>query len=102
MADPACSDRSDLLQIRRGMGELNLLLNIIPQWCLLALEILEHIVRQHFVDGAHAIRAFGVARSSIVINEAGMSYQKRGHGRGDPAICGALVHPHVSAIWRKG
>ena len=63
------------------MGQRDLLLDVVAQRRLLALEGVEQLVGEHLVDGAHAVGALGVAGAGVVLDEAGMREEERGHAR---------------------
>ena len=61
------------------MRQQDLLLDILAQRRLLTPQAIEDLVRQHLVDGAHAVGAFGVPRTSVVGDEGGMREVERRH-----------------------
>ena len=62
-----------------GMNAADRLLDIVAQRCLDAHEVLVDVVRQYLVDGAHAIRALGMTRPGVVIDEARMGNEESCH-----------------------
>ena len=63
------------------MGQRDLLLDVVAERRLLALERLEQLMAEHLVDGAHAVGALGMAEPGVVLDEAGMGEEQRGHRR---------------------
>ena len=61
------------------MGQRDRLLHVLAQRRLLALQVLEQLMGEHLVDGAHAVRPLWVAEARVMLDEAGMGEEKRGH-----------------------
>ncbi len=82
------------------MRQRDLLLHIVPERRLLALERLEQLVGEHLVDGAHAVGPLGVAEAGVVLDEAGMGEEEGGHRRiqgwQNPEGSNTLSHPNRS------
>ena len=72
------------------MGEPDGVLDVLAQGRLLALQAVEQLMRQHLVDGAHAVGPLGMALAGIVLDEAGMGEQEGCH-RG--ALAGKRQRP---------
>ena len=66
------------------MRKLDGRLDIIAQWRLLALEAFEGVMCQYLVDGAHAIGAFGMAETRVMLDKCGVRNQEGGHGGAGP------------------
>ncbi len=66
MLERALGDGAHFGEVRLGMRQQDLLLDIVAQRRLVAHEILEDVVRQHLVDGAHAVRPLGMAGAGVV------------------------------------
>jgi hypothetical protein len=94
-------DRSHLFEVRLRVRQQNLLLDVIAQRRFLADEPGEDLVRQHLVDGAHAVGALGMPGAGVVLDEGGMREEERRHG----CACRVLfrdLRRHVNAPRRKG
>ena len=76
------SQAFDLIDVGARMRLRDPLLDVVAQRRLLAAERLEQLVREHFVDGAHPVRALGMAGAGIVLEENGMRQQECGHAGG--------------------
>ena len=63
------------------MRQRDLLLHVVAERRLLALEVLEQLMGEHLVDGAHAVGPLGVAGPGVVLDEDGMGEEERGHFR---------------------
>ena len=61
-----------LLQMRLRVREQDLLLDVLAQRRLGAMQAAEDLVRQHLVDGAHAVGALGVTGAGVVLGEGGV------------------------------
>ena len=61
------------------MRQRDLLLDVVAQRRLLALQVLEQLMGEHLVDGAHAVGPLGMAEAGVVLDEAGMGEEERGH-----------------------
>jgi hypothetical protein len=75
-AGPRLPDGVDVAW-RVGAGDV--LLHVRAQRRLGALQSIEGLMRQHLVDGPHAVGPLGMAQTGIVPGEAGMSYEERRH-----------------------
>ena len=67
------------------MRERDGVLHVVPQRRLLALQVLEQLVAEHLVDGAHAVGPLGVAGAGVVLDEAGVGEEEGGHRQGPRA-----------------
>ena len=93
-------DVAHVLQVRDRMREQDVLLHVLAQRRLLAREAFEHVVPQHLVDGAHAIGALGVSGPRIVLDEARMRDEKRGHGE-RCALLGSVSAPMLARFPKR-
>ena len=67
-------------QMRLRVREQDLLLDILAQRRLGALQAVEHLMRQHLVDGAHAVGALGVPGAGVVLSEGRVRQKECRHG----------------------
>ena len=51
------------------MSQQNPLLDVLAQRRLLALEVVEHLMRERLVDSSHAVRPLRMPRAGVVFNE---------------------------------
>ena len=72
----------DPVDVGARVGEGYRVLHVVTERGLLALEVLEQLMREHLVDGAHAVGPLGVTGPSVVLDEAGMGDEEGGHKRG--------------------
>ena len=59
----------DPLDVALRVRQRDLLLHVVPERRLLALQLVEHLVREHLVDGPHAVRPLRVAGTGVVLEE---------------------------------
>ena len=78
----------DPVDVALRMRQRDLLLDVVAQRRLLALEALEQLVGQHLVDGAHAVGPLGMAGAGVVLDEAG--WVRRSVVIEDPQGCQTL------------
>ncbi len=67
-------------KVRLRVRETDLLLDVLAQRRLLAQQVLEDVVRQHLVDGAHAVGPLGVTGAGVVLGEGRVREKERRHG----------------------
>jgi hypothetical protein len=70
---------ADPLEMGDGMHALDVLAGVLAQRRFLALQIAEHLVRQHLVDRAHAVGTLGMTETGVVLGECGVGKKERGH-----------------------
>ena len=80
MLERAVRDGAHLLQMRLRVREKDLLLDVLAQRCLGALQAVEEVVPQHLVDGAHAVRPLGMPGAGVVLSKSRMREKECRHG----------------------
>ena len=66
--------------MRFRVREQDLLLDVLAQRRLGALQTVEEVVRQHLVDGAHAVRPLGMPGAGVVLSKSRMREKECRHG----------------------
>ena len=61
------------------MGQCDLILHVVPERRLLALEVVEQLVGERLVDRPHAVGPLGMAGPGVVLDKAGMRDEEGRH-----------------------
>jgi len=69
----------DAVQVILGMHAQDRVLHVVAQRRLGASQCVVALMRQHLVDGAHALRPFRMAEARVVVEEIGVCDQQCGH-----------------------